>query len=303
MADMLRFNPFRLLSWIMKYTRNPSKKINTWKLYNEIQGDEIIETPCLSVSYTPNQNNLYIDMASDISSTEESQLDAIIIDHNDVANLPWIDDEFKIHDYIINENYNKYEIPYQIDYNILWFKKERVFNKGMLMSIKYRWSYDISTNLYSDLIVREDNLYNRNDYWFLSDREKTISWFKKDGSIGDDRITHKYYNSLEAVVVDDKARSYILDKMKFDTIWLISQTDGIWFGNAKDLWLPFVTECAIEMAQYRDGDRQPLINKISNYDTEWWTKHAWLDNDIWINNPSIPGNYTIRTYVVSNLQP
>lgn len=174
-----------------------------------------------------------------------------------------------------------------VNYNLFWLKEERIVSSWELVGKKYRDSYDEETSTYSDLVVEEEIVYNRDNNWYIKNRDKHIKWIDEEENTAETKDTKKYYSVIEASNAWEKKRNYILVDLKIKAIWLIAQTEQIPIEDAEVLWKPMLTINESYMWSYVRWDTQPLIDSITNE-----TSYAWLDNDIgWWT--------TIRQYLLS----
>ena len=171
------------------------------------------------------------------------------------------------------------------DYDILGFKKERIFNHGELSAVNYR-ATRTEQNGYSDLIIRENIVYNRDIYWYISTRDKTITWINENDTDGYTITTVKKYTMAEAGKAWEQARANVLSEMKIATVGLIAQTEQIDISTAEQIGMPFLMGITTQIDLFIQGVRQPIIDAISND-----TTYTWLDNDI--------GGMTIRQYLIA----
>lgn len=180
-----------------------------------------------------------------------------------------------------------------VDYNLMWLKKERIFNKGELEQVNYWAEYDVSTKTYSDLVIKEEITYNRDIGWYIQDRDKVISWMGDDESIVDTKITKKFYTPVEAAKAGEKKRANIISEVKVNVIGMIAATEAITVAEAEVLGMAFVEPLEIYMGNYIRGVTQPFIDAVTNTDL---VAFPWMGNVI---NPD-PVT-TIQQYVLSEI--
>jgi hypothetical protein len=58
---------------------------------------------------------------------------------------------------------------------------------------------EYSNGVYSDLIVEENNTYNRNTVGYVESRDKTIVWIDEDEVASEPKLTVKNYNTIESL--------------------------------------------------------------------------------------------------------
>lgn len=231
---------------------------------------------------------------ADLSASDKTQLDGVMSSHDAT---PDTSEDYIIYDNIETDTLkvNKKIAPKDINYDILGLHKDsQVWDDGYL-SVKNYWKdYDETTKTYSNLAVKEELTYIREGQNLVK-REKDIKWYKKNGTESDPKVTKKYYSFEEGMRSDKKARSNIIEKTKKDTSWLIMQTEWIAQEQARVHGEAIIHEFIIEISEYIEGNKQPLIDAITNYDTQWGTQNAWIDN-------SFPdgqwGSLTIRQHML-----
>lgn len=81
-------------------------------------------------------------------------------------------------------------------YDVLGMHKKPTINEdGLLSTMEYYKEYDSETSTFSDLIVKEENVYTLNELGLVSQREKTISFYLEDNTIGYSKNILKYYDT------------------------------------------------------------------------------------------------------------
>ena len=171
------------------------------------------------------------------------------------------------------------------DYDILGFKKERLFNNWELATVNYWAEYD-DENGYSDLVVRENIVYNRDEYGYIQTRDKNITWINEDDTDWHTINTVKKYSMKEAAKAGEQARANILSDMKIATVGLIAQTEQVDITAAEQLGMPFIMWITMQIDLFLQWVRQPIVDAITND-----TTYTRLDNDI--------GGITIRQYLIA----
>ena len=197
---------------------------------------------------------------------------------------------YLIYDYIKEGIHNIKSIPYEVDYNLLGLHKKRTFVKGELQKIEYFANYDPSTQTHSTLILREERSYIRNADDYLDHRILTITWMFNDETEGQQKQTTKFYAIEEAVAEGKRRRENIVNSLKFSTVALIAQTQQITIIAAEDAAKPFLRSIITDIDLFVAGDKDPLIDNITNNTTD-----SFLDDVIDENNT------TIRMYLLGEL--
>ncbi len=282
----------------MVYTHQHNKTGNILlsELHCEIEKSTISkDLDWVTVKENWNSHDVFCSFIEEPSVEEKTLLETIIDDHPAIAHDG---EDFLIYDNIQDESLkqNKKVPPVDLHYGALNFDKEKTFEKWLIKTIKYWQGKNLTTGVYYWLALREDNEYVRDINDNIEIRHKDIIYYRKDWTTSDPERTEKTYTKKEGIAVDEIARSNILSDIKFDCVWLVALTEWLDEAAAKLMWLPFVSSLALEMQQFRDGDRQPLINAV-NADTTY----VWLDN----TNTGIPnwqwGTMSIRQYVVYSI--
>ena len=215
---------------------------------------------------------LEISFDGDLSSYDIKQLDNIVR-KNLVTEA---NTNLRITKYLWTKRY------FEADYDIMGFKKERILVKWELKTINYWANWD-EVNWYSDLVVKEENIYNRDEYGYIQTRDKVITWYNDDYTAWPLKHTIKKYSMLEAAKAGEDCRSNIVSDMKIATIWLICQTEQVSISEAEMLGFPFLISMTTQIAMYINGADQPLLDGIMA------ATDSWMDNDI--------GWETIRQYL------
>lgn len=175
-----------------------------------------------------------------------------------------------------------------VNYDILWLKKERTFEKWELKKVEYYEDWN-ETDWYVNLIVKEDVVYNRDENGYIDTRDKTITRINEDETEDQDiKQTKKKYSPSESVKAGERKRANMLSDAKIATIGLIAQTTPCDITTAETMGMPFIVSVDTEMSLYEKWVKQPLLDSITND-----TTHTRLDNDI--------GGITIRQYLLSEL--
>lgn len=206
----------------------------------------------------------------------------------------WISDlasRYRIYDFMQEDN--KYHsddvIPADQNYDILGLFKQYTFVEGELSKIVYFSKYDFTTETYSDPVVTEYRTYFRQDDYYYK-REIDIFWHRRDGSEGDSKKTVKMYTPQQAVTAGVRRRTYIVDQMKIEIAYMISQTESVDLLTAENMGKLLLKDYRDQIWDYKQGDTSDLIDAITNDST-----HAWLDNVIDANGT------TIRQYALDSI--
>ena len=144
----------------------------------------------------------------------------------------------------INKSWDSPEI---LDYDISGFHKKRTIIKGELICIEYYKNYDGVS--YTDLVVKEERVYIRNNIGLVQHRILTITWYLEDNSIGLVKSNMKYYSPSESIDEGITRRTNIINDAKAYTLSIIGQTYGF----------DFMTILKPQIDLYIQGYKQPCI--------------------------------------------
>lgn len=147
------------------------------------------------------------------SSTEEADLVAIVNNH--VPVFP----KYKLWDFVIDKG-DIYKAPLDVDYKkslTTRLHPKNYFTKGELTMREYyeNAQVDLMGNVtFSNLILKEENVYTRDPAGFAVYRTQTISWIRDDESIGPEKKTAlKYYAGIDKIQEGKKRRANLVDAL------------------------------------------------------------------------------------------
>ena len=150
--------------------------------------------------------------------------------------------------------------PSYVDYDILGLHKERILTNGELLLVKY-WKSKID-GIYQDLAVKEERVYNRDQYGLPTTRDMHITWYLEDWSIGMEKDTVKYYTIQMWYVENKQRRTNLIDDA---SMYLLSQ---VWVANAQD----FSAAVDVQRNIYIAGAMQPLLDYIAGATQSYMTQ-------------------------------
>lgn len=193
---------------------------------------------------------------------------------------------------------DKKKVPKEINYKLHELRDEEIYEKWYLKEVRYWKDYNEVTDTYSNLHVKELITYNRDeDNLFIINREKQIIRYKENGDSYVWKTKRKKLNRAQSLLIDKKAREYVLVQVKYDCIGLLALTEVLSKEVARATWMPFVSWMTQEMTMFIDWDRQPLIDAVNAN-----TTYPWLENDTGV--PDWQGwSFTIRQYVIYSISP
>jgi len=165
---------------------------------------------------------------------------------------------------------NKQQDPRELDYDIMDCVKKRILgtgdHKGELREIEYYKNYNVQTNTFSNLAVKERRRYIRQPITGLVMYRLTdIDWYMSNGSIGVSKNNiMKVYSFNEARIEMQSRRSNIINDVEAYLLYYQSQNYGEQ-GLMNSLTLLASLKPYKEL--YIDSVGQPLLDAInsSNY--------------------------------------
>lgn len=188
----------------------------------------------------------------DLTAEEKATLDDLMFNY--IFDSKYDDSKkFKINNSLAN--------PFQIDYDILGFKKKRNIVKGELREVGYFNNFDSDTQTYSDLVVLETRDYTRDPIGIVQYRTQTSTWFLKDGSIGNRLSYTKYYTDEEAIQEGIDRRTNMI---AFGKTTLLRELKAV-YGEPTNQSYAFdlLISVKLQMDYYTQGYTQPLKDAIT----------------------------------------
>lgn len=142
--------------------------------------------------------------------------------------------------------------PDYLDYDILGLHKKRTIINGELNRVQYYRDYDGIS--YSDLVVEENIVYNRNAVsGLVNTRNMTISWYLTDGTIGHEKSTIKYYSMIESIDEGIVRRNNMIAAAKLVVLGAVG------LENGQNL----LTELNLQINLFINGNTQPLRDAVA----------------------------------------
>lgn len=144
------------------------------------------------------------------------------------------------------------ETPVNLDYDIFGFHKKRTIVTGELVSVEYHRNFDGTTH--SDIVVKEQRTYTRNEMGMVMYRTMSIDWYFEDGSVGEVKNTTKFYSPQESIDEGMSRRSNMIADGK---LYILSTVGLV---NGQD----FLISLTGEVNLFVNGATQPLRDAITN---------------------------------------
>lgn len=235
----------------------------------------------LSDEIQTNSNWLSSFLASDFDDSFTNK-DKIVDILNNVVYKTDMSNDLKIYRYIDkNEDYkNK-------NYELLNLYKKETYIKWELQTVEYFASFDWTD--FSDLVIKESYLYDKDTYWYTKVETINIDRYNEDETVWWTKTLQTIYDTIKALNKWYRRRVRIIDDVKADTVKYVAYTMSKPVNEAEleAMWL--LWDYATEIVLYKEWDRQPLIDVITND-----TKYTWLDN-------IVSWDTTIRMIILDDL--
>ena len=150
-----------------------------------------------------------------------------------------------------------------LDYNLFGLHKKRNIIKGELISVEYYKNYNYSANTYSDLVVKENRSYVRDNINIVKYREMTIDWYLEDDTVGISKtMPLKYYSPEEAIEEGFVRRRNMI---AFAKTVLLRELKTL-YGEPTNQSYAFdlLLSLSAQMKYFEEGYTQPLRDAVSN---------------------------------------
>lgn len=148
--------------------------------------------------------------------------------------------------------------PELINYDFLTLNKKKTYlPQGPLSSVEYYLNYDLNTNIYNDLIVKEEYNYLREPtslVWL--NRTTIVSWYDEDENILLQKSFTKNFAPHEIIEFGEDRRKMLINNCK---AYIYSQS-GL---NEVDAFT-LLTLLESEIDTYIKGYMLPLIQKVGD---------------------------------------
>ncbi len=205
--------------------------------------------------------------------------------------------DYKIYRYIPDADmYDTEEVPHGINYvNGLNVRLHPIieWQKGRILNVNYFASCALDATgekVGSDLVVKENFSYTLDSSALARARTQTITWYREDGSAGDTKIRHKYYNNAESRTEGRRRRRNVIDNMSISVVGLLAATETSGdVSQAIALGTAYMASLKQEVEEFIEVSLDGLKNKIT---ADILT--GWLDNPI-------GGGATIRHFILGEI--
>ena len=202
---------------------------------------------------------------------------------------------YKIYRYVESDAYPLDEAPIRVDYvKGLDVSLEKVItmHRGDVIRVEHYESVVHTADgnkTGSDLILDEVFNYADGPTGNPVYRLQTITWYREDGTPGQQKQRPKHYDVLEGMKAGERRRTNRINHLKANAIGMIAatQTNGdmaaaILLGT---LWMDKYT---LDVAAYIKQSTPTLASKVS------------VDTETWLDNMIAPG-VTIRMFILGEL--
>lgn len=162
---------------------------------------------------------------------------------------------------------------------------------------------------FSNLILRENNVYTRDVAGFAIYRTKTITWIRDDESDGPDtKVTLKYYSGVDKIQEGQTRRGNLVDALIMDSanLLLLAKTVARIGETGDSSYALTAEEIEVEIQKGRDllttyGDSFSAFISHSDKkiltDIQNDTTHAFLNDTLYGVTPSV----TMRQYILNEM--
>ena len=233
-----------------------TQSVNLKKLTEEIEANENIST---SLDYiNTDSGNCYIYFDGDLSESEITALNSIVANHD--GNI------YDFKEQLCGEK------QACLNYNFFGLYKEEVIDaKGNLVEVNMYHDYNPSTQVYSDLAIKDEYVYYFNELDLVTHRVETLTWYLTDNSIGYVKVITKYYDLNSSIKEGVRRRQNLLDKAKTFGLVNIAGTHASGVPNSYYWFSTMQTE----VRNYVDGTlKQQLIDFIDNSTESYVTQYV-----------------------------
>jgi hypothetical protein len=199
---------------------------------------------------------------------------------------------YKYMDENSHETHDRQRPPKDVNYNLLPLKKLVTKTKGEETLIEY---FDWTTD---ELVVKEDRVYTIANN-VMSHKDTTTTWYREDGTAHPDtKLKPSYYGTQEGMKAIFAKYENIYLSVAEKTVGYIMMSRGVSQVVAQDEAKVFASLLTAERSEYVQGDRQNLIDFITNYtDTAPDVYEEWLD----ATPAALGGVTTPRSLMISEL--
>lgn len=226
---------------------NPSKEIDFTLL--KLTLDTIFAT---NTTFSINLGLIDCDFGIELTENQIIQANNIFINHMGSK-------IYKLTDKITTD----YDLD-NIDYDLKGLHKKRIFNLGELRVIEYYKNFDLNTQTYSDLVVKETRKYLRDTSTGLCySRLISIYWYLTNNEIGYSIINRpKYYSFAESRAEIRERRNNLVSDAEAYVLYILSMN----FTSQEVMTKSVALLTAIKQVKdlYLEGVAEPIINLVSS---------------------------------------
>jgi hypothetical protein len=281
-------------------TRIFNKVILPSKLHQELEA--VINGLLIGIQYAPETNTVTVNLTGEPNGTEDQAITDAVNNHTP----SWL--SYKIWDYVVDPPVGHHP-PIDLDYKkglSVRLHDKKTYVKGEMTLKEYYEgaSADPVTGeiSYTNLILKEENVYTRDVAGFAVVRQQTITWVREDESYGPhQKITLKYYSGIDKIQEGKTRRGNLMDSLMMDVANMMLANATVAKGSALD---PAEIETELQrgrdmLTEYEDGfaafishSDKGVLTSVTND-----VNHSFLNDNVPGSNPVI----TIRDYVVNEM--
>lgn len=235
---------------------NLSQKSNLNQIHRDVASSSMIDKDIIYCVW--HEGNLVVRFQNSLDTSDKSILDSIV--NSAFGNES--DLYFKIT--------NSPKSPVKFNINHFGLYKEEIINSlGLLVEVNYYSNYDIQSDTYSNLVVKDYFEYTIDSNDLVTSRVETITWYLNNGQVGEKKIINKYYKLNDAIKEGKARRGNLVDKAKTYGFTNISGEYSAGLPNSHHLF----DQLRDNVDKYIKGvKKQDLIDQIDNSNESYLTQ-------------------------------
>lgn len=152
--------------------------------------------------------------------------------------------------------------PSDINFDIKGYYKKRTVIKGELTIIEYYRNYVYSSDTYTDLVVKESRVFDRNLLGLVNFRTLIIDWYVEDDTIGLSKEQIKYYSKDEVIQEGMTRRNNMISAAKLVLLNELKLTVGE--PTNQQYGFDFLLGVSTQMTYFKEGYIQPLRDAVQD---------------------------------------
>lgn len=238
----------------------------------------------------------------DISLPDQGSIVGLLGSFIEGQPLPPDPEDIKVFKYIQNRSLDTKLPPSNVDFvtglSIKLHRKSTIV-RGECTKEEYFVNYDGA--VYSDIVVKETTLFNRDALGFPINKTVTVIWYKNSGEEHPQSKTwNKYYSNLEKIQEGKSRRGNLVSNLQMPCIGLISIALTGSPNPTSDVILEgrrFLADYSKEFTVFIEDSNRDIVQCLSDSNH---SKYAHQSNYTWIDTMT-PYGITIRQFIISEL--